>query len=328
MKIIVPKPLLKGDLIGVVAPAVPLTAIAEDNIKMGIKNIEDMGFFVKFSENINTSLKDPLSAIKRVQDIHEMFLDDTVKCVMALVGGNSSLELLELLDFNLLRNHPKPFIGFSDITVLNIVLRERANLMNFYGPTFAIFCQKSLPNYTKKHFLEMLTGSEKVLIDNSPFYADDLWYENNDGNRCWKRNLGMRIIRRRKFEGECIGGNLDTLLALAGTPFWPDFEGKILFLEEGNNPSQEKVRRKIMQLKLARVFDKIKGLVFGRIWGWFDNSPETSSRLFFDYLSKTILNEYNFGIVVDVDFGHSDPMITIPEGGRIKFDGKDIWINK
>lgn len=328
MSRIIPKLLNKGDLIGIVAPATSLTAIAEENIQIGIKNIESMGVSVKFSDNIRIRLQDPLSAMKRAQDIHNMFLDDSVACVMSLVGGYSSLELVDWLDFDLIRTHPKAFIGFSDITVLNIALRERANLLNFYGPTFAIFCQKKLPEYTKMHFLRMLAGYEKILIEDAPFYADDLWYEDNNGKRIWKKNPGRRVIRQNKFEGECIGGNLDTILALAGTAFWPNFEGKILFLEEGNDPSEEEVRRKIMQLKLAGVFDKIKGLIFGRFWRWSDQSAKKNSRLFFDFVFQTILKEYDFGVVVDVDFGHSDPMITIPVGGIITFDGKDIWLSK
>lgn len=324
MSIIIPDLLKKGDTIGIVAPAVPLTAIANNNLKIGIKNIKDMGFSVRFSSNIEMSLKNPLSAMKRTQDLHDMFLDNEIRCVMALIGGYSSLEMLDYLDFELIRNNPKSFIGFSDITVLNIVLREHANLMNFYGPTFAIFCQKNLPKYTQSHFIKMLTKNEEDQIENSEFYTDDLWYKKNDGNRNWKENRGMRIIRLKEFESECIGGNLDTILALAGTRFWPVFDSKILFLEEGNNPKTEEVRRKIMQLKLMGVFDKIKGMVFGRFWGW---SMEKSKQ-FFEYISDTILCQYDFAIIADMDFGHSDPMITIPEGGKMIFDGKSIRIKK
>ena len=324
MSIIVPNALRKDDFIGVVAPAVPLTAIAGDNVEIGIKNIESIGYRVKFANNIEIPLSDPLSARKRAEDIHDMFRDDSVGCVMALLGGYSSMELLDYMDFEFIKNHPKAFIGFSDITVLNMALKEKAGLMNFYGPTFAIFCEKNLPEYTKKYFLEMLTQNREVTVEVSERYADDLWYNNNDGNRCWKKNPGMRIVRNHAFAGECVGGNLDTLLALAGTAYWPDFSGKVLFVEEGNNVSVEEIRRKIMQLKLLGVFDEIKGLVFGRFWSW--TSEKTDG--LFKYLSATVFGDYGFGIVADMDFGHSDPMFTIPEGGYMEFDGKGIRISK
>lgn len=322
MSIIIPNTLKKGDTIGVVAPAAPMTVIEAENIRIGVRNLEDMGFSVRFSKNIETSLNNPLSVQKRIEDLHGMFADTGIQCVMALIGGYSSIELLEHLDFELIQENPKNFIGFSDITILNIALREKSNLLNFYGPSFAIFCQKNLPVYTKNHFLNMLTQKETDEIESAELYADDLWYGNNDGNRNWKENLRVQAVRKGSFSGECIGGNLDTFLALAGTPFFPNCRGKVLFLEEGNNPKEEEVRRKFIQLKLMDVFNEIKGLVFGRFCGW---SQEKQER-FLIYVRENILQYYTFPIIANVDFGHSDPICTIPVGGKMEFDGEILKV--
>lgn len=324
MNILVPSPLKRGDTIGIVAPAAPLCTINKENIELGVQNLQRMGFKVKFGEYVNLSLGDKASGKKRAEDIMNMFADSGISCIMAVLGGYSSIETLEHIDFDVIRCNPKNFIGFSDITMLNIALFEKAHLLNYYGPSFAIFCQKNVPKYTEEYFLNMLMEDKFIEIKSSHHYADDRWYVKNDGNRQWKVNEGILIVRDGEFEGSCLGGNLETLLALAGTTFFPDMGGKVLFLEEANNKSEEEVRRKLMQLKLMGAFEHIQALLFGRFWGW---GQEKQSQ-FLSYICTNLLSEYIFPIMANVDFGHSDPMCTLPVGGKIIYREKKLRMKK
>lgn len=324
IKMRVPKLLKEGATIAVVAPSEPLSAIAPENIEIGIKNLREMGFFIKFTPNVNIPLTHPQSAKLRAKDIMDMISSESVDCIMAAIGGYSSLEVLSYLDFNKIALVDKPFIGFSDITIFNMVFYKYANLINFYGPTFAIFCQKQLPEFTKRSFLEMLCSNSQCEVSFSKVYADDLWYTNNNGIREWKINKGWYGYNLSKFSGQIIGGNLETLLALAGTPYFPSDSENVLFLEEARGKSSIVIRREIQQLKLMGIISKVKALVFGRFWGWEQEEQE----IFFAQLMENMLYDFSKPVIVNLDFGHSDPMLTIPIGGIMKFIDEKIFFEK
>lgn len=319
-----PDLLKKGAVIAIAAPSESLDKIDSENICIGIRNLESMGFRIVFSRHVRVSLNHPKSAILRTEDLMELFCDDQIDGVMAAIGGYSSLEVVGLLDYNRISKYRKPFIGFSDITVLSSVLLKRAQLINYYGPTFAVFCQKNLPEYTKRSFLKLVCSNQPTEIETSEVYADDLWYKNNNGKRQWKKNLGWHFYNCAPFSGRIMGGNLETLLALAGTEYMPDFEDGVLFLEEASGKSDAAVRRELQQLKLMGVFSQIRALVFGRFWGW---TQESQTR-FFDGVMETLLKEFSKPVIINMDFGHSDPMLTIPLGGFVKFNGEKMIFYK
>lgn len=319
-----PRLLQSGATIGVVAPSEPLTAITSENIRCGIRNLEEMGFSVVFSENVRVPLNCPDSARLRAIDLMDFIRSDKIDGIMAAIGGYSSLEILKYLDNKVILDCDKPFIGFSDITVLNNLFLNEAKLINYYGPTFAIFCQRQLPEYTKNSFINMLCSEEQYIVKSSKLYSDDLWYTQNTGEREWKLNGTWYGYNLKSFEGEIVGGNLETLLALAGTDYFPSCENKVLLLEEAKGKSPMAIRREIQQLRLMKVLSDIQAVLFGRFWGW----SQADQREFFDNLMDTVLYGYRKPIIANLDFGHSDPMMTIPIGGMAKFSGDLILLRK
>lgn len=316
--------LKKGATIGIVAPSKPLNTISESNIQVGIENLMDMGFNVMFSQNVNLSLEDPQSAYLRAKDLMEMVKREDIDIIMAAIGGYSSIEIIEYLDYSLLAKARKNFIGFSDITILNSAILKMCNLVNYYGPTFAVFCQKNLPLMTKEFFLKALYSKRSVQLYASDQYADDVWYIHNDGVRSWKKNTGWHLLNAKNFCGRIVGGNLETLLALSGTKYLPDFYGCILFLEEARAKNSAAVRRELQRLKIMGIFEQIEAIVFGRFWGWNQDDQD----LFFSQLEKTVLAKFDKPIIYNLDFGHSDPIITIPLGGYIKYENGSLIIYK
>jgi len=138
-----------------------------------------------------------------------------------------------------------------------------------------------------------------------------------------KKNKGFEWLRKGKAEGEIIGGCLTSIVHLPGTKYWPDYKGKILFLElpEGQKFDQGEplpyVDWYLEQLNILGVFNQIKGLIFGRPFKYSEDDTEM--------LKKKILErteDYNFPILFGVDIGHTDPMITIPIGTRVMINSE------
>lgn len=322
--ITIPRKLLSGGTIAVISPSESLTKITNDNIQVGVRNLSEMGFHVVFSEHSTLSTGLATSAEARAADFMEMMTCNHVDAVMAAIGGYSSLEIVEFLDIERLSKSTKPFIGFSDVTVLNQLLLTNAKLMNFYGPSFAVFCQNDLPPYTKKSFLQALCTDYNQHVESSLRYADDLWYLNNDGKRCWKRNEGWKAYHQVPFSGRINGGNLETILALAGTKFMPDFSNCVLFLEEANAKPISAIIRELQQLKLMGALNQVRAIIFGRFWGW----SQDYQKEFIKCLNNTILRNWELPILYNLDFGHSDPMLTIPLGGIAEYDGENLVLKK
>lgn len=310
--------------IGVVAPSRSLGEIKPENIKIGVKNLEALGYNVLFGDSAYHSLYDVDSAGARARDLMAMYGNDNVDIVMAAIGGYSSLEILPYLDYSLIRASKKPLVGFSDITALLNAIYGRTGIVTYLGPHFAVFCQKHLPAYTARSFLTMMESDQPVKLATSCKYADDLWYEDNGGQRNWKPNPGRRIRFDACFRGPPIGGNLETLLALAGTPYFPPSKGRVLLLEEANGKHPLAVRRELVQLRYMGVLDNITALVVGRFWGWTRSVEEG----FWDDVTTTVLKDFRKPIITNLDFGHTDPMCTLPIGGNMVYDGTDIFIER
>lgn len=318
MKSIKPSKLKIGDTIGLIAPSNPLNTIKESNIKIGLDRLKNLGFNIKLGRHIYVDSNRLIGTInQRVEDIMEMFSDKSVNAIMTAIGGYNSNEVIEFLDYELIRDNPKIFIGYSDITALNISIYKMAGLINFSGPSFALFCQKDFPHYTLEYFNKALMSSESFFVRASNKYAEDKWFLNNESSREWKVSDGFKMLNGRDFSGDCVGGNLQTLMALNGTRFFPSFKSKVLFLEESENKPGLEIRRYLTQLKQMGVFKEINGLLVGRFCSSSDLNAQDD---IFVNMIKEILEGYEIPIVYNVDFGHTDPIITIPLGVKCYFD--------
>lgn len=227
MNIIKPALLKKGDTIGILAPS---GAMGEDdtNLKRGIKFFEDRGFRVKLAKNIYSKSRYLAgSDEERLEALHDMFLDKSINAIIALRGGYGAIRLINKIDYDIIRQNPKIFCGYSDITALNAMFLKCAGLSTFSGPMImSDFGQEKLCDYTIDKFFQ--------------------------------------TVQQGEFDYECRfwGGNLATLVSLCGQDFIPDFKFT-LFLEDLNEPPY-KIDKMVTQLfNIEKLRKNVEAVAIG-----------------------------------------------------------------
>ncbi len=313
---IIPEKLKKGDEIRVIAPARSLSLLSEENIELATEKLEREGFKVTFSKNCReTDIFRSSSIQSRIEDIHEAFRDKNVKAIFTVLGGFNSNQLLKYLDYDLIKNNPKILCGYSDITVLANAITAKTDLVTYSGLHFATWGMKKEFEYNLEYFKKCLTSEDEFLVESSKTWSDDVWFLDQE-NRKIEENTGFVFLHKGTAEGKIIGGNLCTLNLLTGTEFMPDLSNSILFIEDDDlvgSSFDVEFDRNLQSLIQQSNFGKIKGIVIGR----FQRKTEmTLEKL--KYIIETKKELKNIPIIANVDFGHTNPIITFPIGGTIK----------
>ena len=241
---------------------------------------------------------------------------------MAFWGGFNTNQLLDHLDYNLFEKHPKIIIGYSDVTALTTAVTTKTGLITFSGPGGISFAKPEPFEYTWDYFKKLCIDPQPNLpIESSHEYADDLFFlREDDDHRIKKHNEGVKVFLEGATQGEIVAGNLQTLVLLNGTGYLPDLTGKVLFIEEDETSPPPLVDRILCQCKQLGWFDKIGGLVFGR----FTEQSQFTAEDSFEILLKEYFTNVTFPVLYNADFGHSDPLFTIPNGGMCELDGNRI----
>ncbi len=317
MKIRKPQKLSPGDTIGVVAASLPVLPSFRENYERGKKVILDLGFKIKEGKTIGKTKWWAAGTPKEVaDDINSMFENKNIKAIMSQTGGYSASSVLEYLDYGLITNNPKPFIGMSDVTNFHLAFFTKCNMVGFHmdDVTFGLGHswkedEKHLGAFDKEMVVKFLTKVEPVGII-KPLTG---WEE-------WKRG---------KAGGHLIGGNLHLMTNLTGTEYFPSkdyFEGAILFWEEVGEPLHN-IARSLIHLKYAGVLEKISGMLIGKIT--YIKPPRekeievpTAKEMVLD-----ILKDYNFPIMANMDFGHFTVNIPMPIGIKVSFDTSKKELN-
>lgn len=320
MSVITPARLKIGDEIRVLAPARSMSIISEQNQTNALERLEkELGFKISFSSHCYESNNFLSSSIKsRVSDLHQAFADPQVKAILTVIGGYNSNQLLNYLDFDLIKNNPKILCGFSDITALSNAIFAKTSLINFCGPHFSTFaCIKGM-DYTIDYFKKCLMSHDSFKVLASDTYSDDEWYKEQD-KREFLPNEGMKIIQAGKAQGQIIGGNLCTLNLLQGTSYMPDLNNKIIFLEDDALVFPEIFDRDLQSLIMQPGFDQVRGIVIGRF--------QKASNMSIFALTEICLGKkelQGLPIIANVDFGHTSPIITFPIGGQVHMDATGL----
>lgn len=235
-----PPALRAGAKIGIVAPA---SFARQDRIEDGLKRLDALGFAPSMSELAQA--RGPLffagTLEQRLADLHAAFADDATQMLMSLRGGYGSNYLLDGLDLELIAKKPKPLFAYSDLTGVQLHLLDRLRLPAFHGPMMAA-----------DFYLEdgVHLPSFRAAIHGEPYRVGAA--------------EGMRILKPGTARGVLYGGCLSILVAMLGTPWEPQTEGKLLFLEDtGAKPYQ--IDRMLWQLRAAGKLKGITGLVFGEM---------------------------------------------------------------
>lgn len=309
---IFPSKLKAGDEIRVVAPSRSLHLISPENRIRATRCLETLGVKVTFGKNVEVcDLMLSSSVAERVQDLHEAFEDPNVKGILTVIGGYNCNQLLDALDYNRIAENPKIFCGFSDITALNNALFKKAGLVTYSGPHFSSFAMEKGLEYTLDSFKKIFFEEAPLLLSPCAQWSQDPWYRDQD-TRTFYANTGYQVLNPGNAQGRLVGGNLGTFHLLRGTPYGPDLEDTILFLEEvsGMTATVEHFDRWLQALTQDPCFSGVRALVLGR----FENSfGMTSEKLNHVISTKPALG--SVPVIAGVDFGHTTPIITFPIGG-------------
>lgn len=309
----IPPKLQKGDEIRIIAPSGSLSLLSEEVKNLAVKKLNETGFKITFS--LNCSERDVLtSSIKsRTDDICDVFKDKNVKAALAAIGGSNSNQLLKYLDYELIRKHPKILCGYSDITALTNAITAKTGLVTYSGPNFSTWGMKKGFEYNVEYFKKCLIGNEPYAVEPSQTWSDDPWYKDQE-KRNFIKNEGYKIVNEGEAEGTILGGNLCTFNLLQGTEFMPDLRNSILFLEDDDLAGKffsGEFDRNLQSLIHQPNFDKVRGIVIGRFQKKVDIDFAALK-----YIVKTKKELEKIPVISNADFGHTNPLITFPIGGK------------
>ena len=291
----IPTKLKKGDTIGVIAPSNYIEKDDLEYINASIALMEASEFKVKFGKYVfEDTLGYGTSPEKRAADINWAFKDDEVKAIMCVKGGEDSNTILDYIDYEIIKKHPKIICGFSDNTSILNAIHEKTGLVTYHGPTF-----KSLTSwetgYAYKQFIKTFVENTESLIMGEP--EDE-----------------YTTIQAGQATGELVGGNLSLFTKLVCGKYAVNVQDKILFLEElGFEAAPEMVNSNIYYLKQNGIFDRIAGL-------WIGNYEHTSKVSIEKIIKNAIGDEYKFPIIKSDNFGHIDKKIIIPIGTKAEIN--------
>lgn len=291
--ILKPPRLKVGDTVGLINPSSP---IEQEDIDYARKELAALGLNVK----LGTHLLDEYGYLAgqdadRAQDVNAMFADRSVQALLTMRGGWGSNRILPLLNYDLIRSNPKIIIGYSDITSLLLAIYARSGIITFHGPVATSVWNPFSVNYVQR----ILLDAEPVRMQNPPLTRP-------------------QTITGGKARGQLVGGNLSVLSAMVGSDYLPDWENKILFVEEIGEDIY-RVDRMLTQLKLAGILDKISGFIFAECTrceaGEGDEPSLTLSQVLSDWVRPLGIPAW-YGSAI----GHIRDKFTVPVGVEVEID--------
>ena len=286
--------LKKGDTIGLISPSGPENP---DKIKKSIEFLKSLGFNIKEGKHIYDKLgylagKDQ----DRADDFINMFLDKDVNMILCVRGGYGTMRILPLIDFNIIKQNPKIFAGFSDITTFLNNIAIKSNLITFHSP----MCNSNfLDKCTLKSFLDTLMLGYNPFTIKSP------------------EATFMTNYSQASASGQLVGGNLSLICSTLGTPFEIDTNNKILFIEEVSEEPY-KIDRMLTHLLLCGKIQQCSGIILGQ----FTNCelPNYERSLTLEEVIEDRILKLSKPTLVNFQSGHSYPKLTLPIGAKIKID--------
>lgn len=311
--------LKKGDEIRVLALSKSMSVLTNEQIDLAKKKIESMGFKVTFGKHVFEcdDLYGCASIESRLEDFHEAIKDKNVKCILAARGGYNVNQILDRINYDLVKNNPKVICGFSDITALLNAVYAKTGIITFSGPIYSNFGMKKGFDYTETAFQKIMLDDNPIEIESSDYYSDDKWYKDQE-NRVFIKNSGMKVINEGECKGIIIGGNLCTLNLLQGTQYMPKLKDSILFIEDDDASGKNfllEFDRNIESIIQMDDFKYVKGIVIGRAQTKSEMNDEK-----WKVLVKSKEKLRNIPIIINADFGHTTPIFTFPIGGKCTID--------
>lgn len=295
--------LKKPDINGTVGIICPSYSISGNNPKIALmeKRLHDFGFSVRFGKSFYSSYgylagDDEL----RARDLETMFADDGISIILCMLGGYGASRMVDKIDYGIIRKHPKPFIGFSDVTVLLNAITERTGIPTVHGLVGIYLGSPDLDAFSAEDFRKLLFENQRGRILKNP---DD---------------SALTLVPGCA-EGELAGGNLSLITALTGTGYDVDFTDKIVFLEDVDEEPY-RIDRYLSTLRLAQKLESAKGFVFGK----FANC-KAIDRKEWNYLDiiRQYMKDIGKPVLAEFASGHSFPFINLPIGLTVRLDAEE-----
>jgi len=304
----VPKKLIKGDRIRVIAPADSIQPdIEEKIIQRGIDRLNHMGLEVSFGKHVREVDEFKSTSIEhRLQDLHEAFADPSVAGILTLSGGSSSNQLIKYIDYELIKKNPKFICGLSDTTALVNAIYTKTGLVTFYGPHFMSIAASRKPDYTLTYLVKCMMDDKEIDVVPASYFYNTQWSDERQDNS------GHWIINEGEAEGIIVGGNFLTFNFIQGTEFTVDDKEMIYILEDNGAESVNNIQNQLQSLMLQPNFRNVKALVIGRF-----REESGVSRELLTKLIKSKEELETLPVIANVDFGHTVPQLTLPIGGSM-----------
>ena len=312
---IFPEPLKKGDNVFLFCPSSPI--IPEEDIEKCKKVIIDLGFNPVIGKSLYENYGGYMAgkAEIRVEDLHEAFSRKDIKGVFCVKGGYSASQLLDKIDYELIKNNPKVFVGYSDVTNLHIVFNQKCNLGTYHGPMVKSNMINDFNEYTKTSFFEAMEKNETK-------------YEEPE-------NMPLSILTEgntpsENISGVLTGGNMAIIVTTLGTQYEIDTKGKILFLEDVDEEIGS-LNRMLTHLKYAGKFSDCKAVVFGNFVVCKNTYTKENQHYELLELLKDFFADYDKPVIYGMESGHKKPyMFTLPLGAKcsINLQNKEILFEK
>lgn len=289
---IYPKKLKNGGTIGLVCTSSP---ISEDRLNQCMEKLNSMGYKVKTADNITENYGGYMAGtgLERGMWINKMFADIEVDAIFCVRGGDSSSRCCEYIDLDVVKKNPKIFVGYSDVTNMHMLFNRYADLVTFHGPMVSSNMVDDFDEDSCKALFEAINGDEKYEL------------RNPDG-------IPFGIMKDGVVKGPVTGGNLSLVSAAMGTPYEMDSKGKIIFLEEVDEPVT-KIEKWCYQLRNAGKFKDCIGVILGQFTGITNKYMPEYTVL--DCITD-ILHDINVPVMYDIQSGHGNKMITVPLGAE------------
>ncbi len=297
MNLIKPKNLKAGDTIGILATAGAVED--KENVLRAKKFFEDRGYKVVLSENIFDEFR-YLSGTdeKKVEEMHKFFLSPDINAIICMRGGYGAVRLIKKLDYELIKNNPKIFCGYSDISALSAMILKKSNLMTYWGPLAQSDFGVESPNeFTLNSFFNAVTTNKLEYLPTKD-----------------------KVYHRGNAEGILWGGNLGTIVSLCGQDFLPDED--FIFFAEDLNEVAYKIDKMMTQLMNIDQFVKhVKGIVLG-------DFLDMDNEQWLDELFVEIGNKLNIPVVGGFKITHDVEKITLPYGAKAELKENKLYLSK
>ncbi|WJF92170.1 LD-carboxypeptidase [Paraburkholderia bonniea] len=280
---------------------------ATDKVDEASRWLNALGFEVRIMPACRTTLPAPFDYLAgtdtaRLADLHAAFAAPDVDAVWCLRGGFGSTQLLDKIDYALLRANPKPFIGYSDITALHAAIQRHANFVTFHGPMLSsdLLIPKQAP--TEENVFAMIQGR----------VAPGVWFKPPAA-------FPLTALAPGVAAGRLVGGNLSLQCSVLGTPYEIDTRDAILFIEDvGETPSR--IDRLLTHLRLAGKLASIKGVLIGNFSDLGEHPDEVVDPVVLQPLFRRIFEPLGIPVLAGWPSGHCDPNLTLPLGASIRLD--------